>query len=345
MAHLAPWAKRFGTAKSGLPKNGEKQYGVRGYPDIVDIRERDMGMAALRDLLIRRPHVLPAIIAACVLLVALGKWPNNYYSLTRWTTTLAAIFVAYKAKTWSHIWAVAVFALVAITFNPVAPLHFARPTWQVIDALTAGVFLLSVMILSAPKATQQKYVPATMTVRKAQHILNIVYAALQDDNMPPRVRISVPSFSPSEAAERRRGIVDRKRSMLKYFQDCWGGYDLHQICMAINLQVAVEFLWFSLTDDPAFPPEVRADSEEKFQEGLELYDGGLGSVALRFAVMEVETDYGDDETPSSFGRFCKSVGAEDPLYWQKVYTRLGLEYTSSSPKGNTPVSPTPDDDE
>jgi hypothetical protein len=27
----------------------------------------------------------------------------------------------------------------------------------------------------------------------------------------------------------------------------------------------------------------------------------------------------------------------DHIYWQKIYTRLSLEYTSSAPKGNDPV--------
>jgi hypothetical protein len=43
------------------------------------------------------------------------------------------------------------------------------------------------------------------------------------------------------------------------------------------------------------------------------------------------------ETSSSFADYCRSVGAKDPLYWQKIYTRIGLEYTAESPRGNQPV--------
>jgi hypothetical protein len=40
------------------------------------------------------------------------------------------------------------------------------------------------------------------------------------------------------------------------------------------------------------------------------------------------------ETPESFGNYCKHIGVNDPIYWQKIYTRLDLEYTSTSPRGN-----------
>jgi hypothetical protein len=43
------------------------------------------------------------------------------------------------------------------------------------------------------------------------------------------------------------------------------------------------------------------------------------------------------ETSESFGAYCRSIGVNDHIYWQKIYTRLSLEYTSSAPKGNDPV--------
>jgi hypothetical protein len=43
------------------------------------------------------------------------------------------------------------------------------------------------------------------------------------------------------------------------------------------------------------------------------------------------------EMTSSFGEYCRCIGVNDPIYWQKVYTRIGIEYTSTSPKGNAPV--------
>lgn len=36
------------------------------------------------------------------------------------------------------------------------------------------------------------------------------------------------------------------------------------------------------------------------------------------------------ESMESFGNFCRHVGRDDPLYWQKIYTHLGLRYDSDS---------------
>ena len=33
---------------------------------------------------------------------------------------------------------------------------------------------------------------------------------------------------------------------------------------------------------------------------------------------------GDEECASSFGDYCSGLGTNDPIYWQKAYTRLGL---------------------
>ena len=37
-----------------------------------------------------RPHSVPAIIAAVMLLAALGKWPYDYYKLLRWVCAINA---------------------------------------------------------------------------------------------------------------------------------------------------------------------------------------------------------------------------------------------------------------
>jgi hypothetical protein len=146
-----------------------------------------------------------------------------------------------------------------------------------------------------------------MTIPDAEKILDIVSAALQD------------------IRHRHHPISSLK------------GYNILQICTALNLRIANEFL--CLAD--------RDDSESQFAEGLRLY-GGIPGHIIRFApdnqVEDIITtpvftldDLSPLETPESFGNYCKHIGANDPIYWQKVYTRIGLEYSSSSPRGNEPV--------
>jgi hypothetical protein len=163
---------------------------------------------------------------------------------------------------------------------------------------------------------------ATMTMAEAESIINILYAELQDTSHP-----------------------HHPVSALK-------GYDIYQICTAFKLRIANEFLLLVGRDD----------FEKQFADGLKHYDAGPGIVILSFVPdHQVDSPFADlvfnpidpstmkfkdkrlasEETGSSFGEYCKSVGPKDPIYWQKIYTRLGLEYTSRSPKGNYPVKPEP----
>jgi len=39
------------------------------------------------------------------------------------------------------------------------------------------------------------------------------------------------------------------------------------------------------------------------------------------------------ETMESFANFCRHIGRDDPLYWQKIYSHLGLPYNTEYPIG------------
>ncbi len=160
---------------------------------------------------------------------------------------------------------------------------------------------------------------ATMTMLEAEHIIEIVSVALEDTSH---------RYHPISALQ---------------------GYDIAQIYTAAKLKLANEFLLLAH----------RGDFDEQFAEGGKVYDS-LPYRIMRF-VPDDEIDSifpkGElpvfdpstytlkdkrwrlalEETVSSFGQYCKSVGSEDSLYWQKIYTHLGLKYTSKSPKGNYPV--------
>lgn len=163
---------------------------------------------------------------------------------------------------------------------------------------------------------------ATMTVSEANYIFDIVCAALEDTS-------------------HRHIPISALR-----------GYDIYQICTAFKLQIANEFLILAH----------RSDFALRFEEGVKLFDGGPGIIMFRVAPDDqidsigglMAFDFIDpstmtykdqrlarEETGASFAEYCKSVGTDDPLYWRKIYARLGLDYTSTSPQDNDPVSPTP----
>ena len=82
---------------------------------------------------------------------ALGRWPYDYYRILRWVTCAAAVCTACEAYIWRRHWAVWVFGLIALVFNPLIPFHLSRSIWQVLDTGGAVVFLVGAAILRAPK--------------------------------------------------------------------------------------------------------------------------------------------------------------------------------------------------
>lgn len=103
------------------------------------------------DLFESMNNYLWARIAAIVmLLAALGPWPYDYFTLMRFVVCAVTAFGSYQAyelartastgpwRAKQQRWAWA-FALVAVLFNPLVPVHFERGTWTAIDI---GVALL-----------------------------------------------------------------------------------------------------------------------------------------------------------------------------------------------------------
>ncbi len=54
----------------------------------------------------QRPHLIPALVAAAMLLGALANWPYGYYQLLRFVTCGVAVYVAYTAYNCQKMWAV-----------------------------------------------------------------------------------------------------------------------------------------------------------------------------------------------------------------------------------------------
>ncbi len=89
---------------------------------------------------------IASIIAIIMLILAIpsGVWPYGYYILLRWIVTGAALlglWSAYELKKQS--WVI-IMALIAIFFNPIAPIYLGKEVWAVIDFIVAGLFLISI---------------------------------------------------------------------------------------------------------------------------------------------------------------------------------------------------------
>ncbi|MBN1972548.1 MAG: hypothetical protein JW787_02845 [Sedimentisphaerales bacterium] len=99
----------------------------------------------------KRPHLIPCIIASSMLLGALGDWPYGYFQLLRFVVCGVGAYVAYMAYNWKKLWATWLFGIIAVLFNPLAPIHLSREIWQPIDVVCAILFVIILFILKEPK--------------------------------------------------------------------------------------------------------------------------------------------------------------------------------------------------
>jgi len=107
-------------------------------------------------MLEKRPHLIPSLIAAAMLLGALARWPYGYYQLLRFVTCGVSAYVAYMAYNWKKIWAVWVFGFIALLFNPLIVIHLSRELWQPIDFVCAVLFTIVAFGLKKPEEEKRE---------------------------------------------------------------------------------------------------------------------------------------------------------------------------------------------
>ena len=84
------------------------------------------------------------ILSIFMLFGAIAEWPYGYYTLLRWITCIASILVAFQAFEKNIDWAKVVFIVIAILFNPLAPIYLSRSTWIPLDIITAILFIFAI---------------------------------------------------------------------------------------------------------------------------------------------------------------------------------------------------------
>lgn len=120
------------------------------------------------------------------------------------------------------------------------------------------------------------------------------------------------------------------------------GHSPTQIAQAFKLLAADQYLALGGTHgDATFNQAIAAyDSalylvfstfvpDSEFQEYCKLEFGSAAANAMRSRFSAPER-IPNVETVGSFVNFCRHVGATDPLYWQKIYTHLGLNFDPAS---------------
>lgn len=82
------------------------------------------------------------LIPIAVVLIATARMPYGYYSFTRLVICAAAAVIAifgWIGDPPAHKWSM-LFALIAVLFNPIIPIHLRRETWFYWDIATAAAF-------------------------------------------------------------------------------------------------------------------------------------------------------------------------------------------------------------
>lgn len=100
-----------------------------------------------------RPQLIPNLVAALMLLAALGDWPYGYYTALRWVVTIACLvtsWVAFKSR-WPLLgW---LFIGLAVLFNPLAIVGLTRDAWTPIDVATAAALLCGIVLTPEPEVS------------------------------------------------------------------------------------------------------------------------------------------------------------------------------------------------
>jgi len=86
-----------------------------------------------------------SIVSVIMLLLAIPAiWPYGYYILLRWIVTASALFliwISYEIR--KQLWLI-LMVMLAILFNPIAPIHLDKEIWVIIDFVAAVLFLISI---------------------------------------------------------------------------------------------------------------------------------------------------------------------------------------------------------
>ncbi|MBI2612869.1 hypothetical protein HYW59_03630 [Candidatus Kaiserbacteria bacterium] len=92
------------------------------------------------------------VLAILFALGALAPVPYfAYYQMMNWIVVGAALTTAWQAYKQKNNWLLWLFILVAVIFNPIAPLYFSADIWRIADIVAAILFIISFFILKPTK--------------------------------------------------------------------------------------------------------------------------------------------------------------------------------------------------
>jgi hypothetical protein len=78
---------------------------------------------------------------------------NDFYTLLRWVCCAAFVYSAITAFQMKRIAWTWVFGILAVLFNPIAPVYLQHATWRIIDWAAIGVIVIAAIVFWRHKET------------------------------------------------------------------------------------------------------------------------------------------------------------------------------------------------
>jgi hypothetical protein len=76
---------------------------------------------------------------------------TDFYTLLRWVCCAAFVYSAVTAFQMKRVVWTWIFGILAVLFNPLAPVHLQRATWQIIDWGAIGVIVIGAIVFRRDK--------------------------------------------------------------------------------------------------------------------------------------------------------------------------------------------------
>jgi hypothetical protein len=89
----------------------------------------------------RWQKMLGIICAVALFLAIPAIWPYSYFQLLRWLVCLSAAYIGFLGFQTNRATQGVAMVIVAVVFNPIAPIYLAKSTWIIFDFVAALIFL------------------------------------------------------------------------------------------------------------------------------------------------------------------------------------------------------------
>ena len=106
-----------------------------------------------------------SLLCASVLFIAVFYWEIEYYTFLRILVSAGAILVITSLKQKQFLWIIT-FILIAILFNPIAPIYLYKKLYWIPIDIISGILFLLITFLKQPRKEVKKKIEDVKTYNR-----------------------------------------------------------------------------------------------------------------------------------------------------------------------------------